>query len=189
MMKESWSTQEQSLISIFPPNRASNHWGLVASAKPLKPPLIFGCSGALQFKVTGVWNDLRPKQYRKKDVLQDKEQIDQLIVSVQDRLVAANNAVRLLNNSSALKDYSANGWLHYQMTGQRFSNHMEDDVRELMQIDFEEALTEEMKHQLLNDALSYISSNARQLQLFRLMQDEADILIEQLEPNCHINLR
>ena len=104
--------------------------------------------------------------------------------------IEANLSIIEVNGEIALdryfahKDHTANGWLHYQMIGQRFNNYMEKDVRELMQIDLEETLTEDMKYQLLNDALSYISSNARQLQLYKFIQGEADILIELLEPVC-----
>lgn len=194
------------------------------------------------------------------DVVQDKEQIDEMKILIQKRIVAANNAIRLLKGNKALKtevgkelgisitalaseftpnnsafddlksganlniikdksiikainnylnktkgflnvikvngdnaldrffgykDLYSNGWLHFQMTGQ-FKISMDKDVYELMNIDLEETLTEDMKYQLLNDALRFLYCNSRQLQLYNLIQDEADILIEQLEHNCKI---
>jgi hypothetical protein len=41
-----------------------------------------------------------------------------------------------------------------------------------------------MNYDLLNGGLTYISSNARQLQLYEQIREEVMILIEVLEPKC-----
>ena len=97
-------------------------------------------------------------------------------------IVAVNGEIAL-SRFFTYKDLYATGWVHFQMKG-RFINGMEKDVYELMQLNFEEIYTDDMRFQLQNDALRYISSNTRQKQLYDLILKEAEILIALLESKC-----
>jgi len=57
--KELSAAQLQSNTSRFPPDCTIYQWGLVASTKPLKPPFIFGFSGALLFMLMDPLTDLK----------------------------------------------------------------------------------------------------------------------------------
>ena len=193
------------------------------------------------------------------DTRQDLEQVNQFIKASEDRLVASNQAVRLLQQEKAKKvdvgnqlglsilaiysDFSPNnsafedlksganlniikdkniikainnyfnkvtgylsiikvnanialdtyylendvfesGRIHAQMLTDRFMTGMEKDVYEAMILDFDETLSQTMKHQLLNGALTYISANARQLQLYNFIKVEVTNLIYVLESTC-----
>jgi hypothetical protein len=89
-----------------------------------------------------------------------------------------------LDRFFSYKDLYASGWVHQQMQGGRFMQYMEKDVKELIEIDNNETLSEQMKFQLLNDALRYISSNARQIQLYSDIKVEATQLLEILITKC-----
>jgi hypothetical protein len=82
------------------------------------------------------------------------------------------------------KDVFESGRIHSQMLSDRFITGMEKDVYDSMNLDYEELLSESMKYHLLNAALTYISTNARQLQLYNLIKDEVNNLIETLKPKC-----
>ena len=95
------------------------------------------------------------------------------------------NASIALDNYYLQNDLFDTGRIHSQMQSDRFKTGMEKDVYDGMHLDYEELLSETMKYQLLNSALTYISCNARQLQLYNLIKDEVNILIKVLEPKCN----
>ena len=82
------------------------------------------------------------------------------------------------------KDVFESGRIHSQMMTDRFITGMEKDVYDTMNLDYDETLSETMNYQLLNASLTYISCNARQLQLYNLIKTEVNNLIETLEPKC-----
>ena len=61
---------------------------------------------------------------------------------------------------------------------------MEKDVYESMQLDYEELISEDMKFRSLNEAITYISSNSRQIELYNYIKNEINILRELLEAKC-----
>jgi hypothetical protein len=81
-------------------------------------------------------------------------------------------------------DVFESGRIHAQMLTDRFMMGMKKDVYEAMNLDFDETLSETMKYQLLNGALTYISANARQLELYNLIKVEVTYLIDVLESKC-----
>ena len=81
-------------------------------------------------------------------------------------------------------DVFESGRIHAQMLTDRFMTGMRKDVYEAMNLDFDETLSETMKYQLLNGALTYISANARQLELYNLIKVEVTNLIDVLESKC-----
>jgi hypothetical protein len=82
------------------------------------------------------------------------------------------------------KDVFESGRIHAQMLTNRFITGMDKDVYDGMHLDYEELLSETMKYKLLNSALTYISCNARQLQLYKFIKDKVNTLIKVLEPKC-----
>ena len=98
------------------------------------------------------------------------------------------NANIALDNYYLQNDLFTSGRIHAQMLTDRFITGMEKDVYESMNLDYEETLSKTMNYQLLNAALTYISCNARQLQLYNLIKDEVNNLIEILEAKCISNL-
>jgi len=86
------------------------------------------------------------------------------------------------------KDVFESGRIHSQMLSDRFITGMEKDVYDSMNLDYEELLSESMKYQLLNASLIYISTNARQLELYNFIKDEVNNLIDTLETKCVTNL-
>jgi hypothetical protein len=81
-------------------------------------------------------------------------------------------------------DLFESGRIHSQMLTDRFKTGMDKDVYDAMQLDYEEKLSKEMSYELLNGGLTYISCNARQLQLYEQIKEEVMILIGVLEPKC-----
>ena len=81
-------------------------------------------------------------------------------------------------------DRFAMGWVNSMMQNKRFINGMEKDVYESMQLDNEELISEDMKFRLLNDAVTYISSNSRQIELYNFIKDDIKILRALLEAKC-----
>ncbi len=84
-------------------------------------------------------------------------------------------------------DVFKSGRIHAQMLTDRFITGMEKDIYESMDLDYDEALSETIKYKSLNAALTYISTNARQLQLLNFIKDEVTVLISTLEPKCILN--
>ncbi len=76
------------------------------------------------------------------------------------------------------------GRIHSQMLTDRFITGMEKNVYDSMNLDYEEILSEDMSFKLLNGGLTYISCNARQLQLYEQVREEVLLLIQVLEPKC-----
>ena len=225
--------------------------------------VVIGILIALQINT---WNEQRKQNILEneyycrllEDVVLDKEQVNEIITKVDDRLKSANNALRLLNEKESLKtaiakelafsinaiisdftpnksafedlksganlniikdksiiksinnyfkkveahlsivevngeialnrffsykDLYATGWVHFSMNG-RFIDGMEKDVYDMMLLNLEEIYTDDMRFQLRNDALRYISSNTRQKQLYNFILKEAEILVELLESKC-----
>ena len=70
------------------------------------------------------------------------------------------------------------------MLTDRFKTGMEKDVYDAMNLDYNEILSDTMNYQLLNASLTYISCNARQLELYNLIKIEVNNLIETLDPKC-----
>ncbi len=83
-------------------------------------------------------------------------------------------------------DKFAMGSVNSMMQNKRFINGMEKDVYESMQLDNEELISEDIKFRLLNDVITYISSNSRQIELYNSIKDESLALIELLESKCII---
>ena len=81
-------------------------------------------------------------------------------------------------------DLFESGRIHSLMQTNRFITGMEKDIYENMNLDYNEPLSDTMKYQMFNAALTYISTNARQLQLYNFIKDEVNILIGTLEPKC-----
>jgi len=94
------------------------------------------------------------------------------------------NATIALDTYYLEKDQFESGRIHSQMLTDRFIKGMEKDVYDSMKLDYEEELSEAMRYKLLNAGLTYISSNARQLQLYERIREEVMILIQVLEPKC-----
>lgn len=99
-------------------------------------------------------------------------------------IVNANNALDVYNTN---QDHFNSGRIHASMFLDRFIEGMEKDVYDSMNLDYEELLSEPMKNKLLNDALSYISANSRQLELYSAIKNETISLLEILKPKCKEN--
>jgi hypothetical protein len=99
------------------------------------------------------------------------------------RVIRINSDVAL-NRFFSHNDIFAIGRVNAMMQSKRFKNGLEKDVYELMQIDNEELISEDIKFRLLNDAVTYISSNSRQIELYNYIKDEITILRELLESKC-----
>lgn len=94
------------------------------------------------------------------------------------------NGQNAVNVNFSHNDNFANGWVQALMTTDRFKNGMEQDVYDGIPFDNESVLSDEMKKRLYNDALYYISSNARQLELYNYIKDEIDVLYKLLQTKC-----
>jgi len=89
-----------------------------------------------------------------------------------------------LDRFFSYKDLFSTGWVHFQKESIRYRDYMEEDVFKMVEVDPNETITEDMQYQLLNDALRYISSNARQMQLYKSMKEESIKLKTLLETKC-----
>jgi hypothetical protein len=94
------------------------------------------------------------------------------------------NATIALERYYLENDLFESGRVHSQMLTERFMTGMEKDVYDSMELDYEEELSDAMNFHLLNTGLTFISCNARQLQLYGLIQEEVMTLIGVLEPKC-----
>lgn len=99
-------------------------------------------------------------------------------------IVNATNALDVYNTN---QDHFNSGRIHANMQLDRFVEGMEKDVYDAMTVDYKELLSEPMRNKLLNDALSYISANSRQLELYTSIKNEAISLLEVLKPKCKEN--
>ena len=84
------------------------------------------------------------------------------------------------------RDNFANGWVEAYMGRDRFLKGMEQDVYAAMPLDKEGIIAEDMKKRLYNDALYYISSNARQIELYNFIKNEIDVLTQLLQTKCPV---
>ena len=94
------------------------------------------------------------------------------------------NANIALDNFYLDNDVFESGRIHSQMLTDRFKTGMEKDVYDAMNLDYNETLSDTMNYQLLNASLTYISCNARQLELYNLIKIEVNNLIETLDSKC-----
>ena len=154
---------------------------------------------AMAYSISAIVSDFTPNNSAFEDL---KSGANLNIIKDKDIIKAMNNYFKkaeqhlsiirvngeiALNRFFSYKDLYATGWVHQQMQGRRFEQHMENEVKDLIEIDDSETLTEDMKFQLLNDALRYMSSNARQIQLYNDMKTEAVEVLERLRTKCDIN--
>jgi len=149
----------------------------------------------LGFSINAIISDFTPNKSAFEDlksganlnIIKDKsiiKSINNYFKKVEAHLsIVEVNGEIALNRFFSYKDLYATGWVHFQMKG-RFINGMEKNVYDMMQLDFEEIYTDEMRFQLRNDGLRYISSNTRQKQLYNFILKEAEILIGLLESKC-----
>jgi hypothetical protein len=150
----------------------------------------------LGLSILAIYSDFTPNNSAFEDlksganlnIIQDKnviKAINNYFNKVEGHLsIIKVNANIALDTYYLHSDLFESGRIHSQMLTDRFVTGMEKDVYDAMHLDFEETLSESMKYQLLNGALTYISANARQLQLYNLIKDEVMILINILEPKC-----
>jgi hypothetical protein len=81
-------------------------------------------------------------------------------------------------------DKFENGWIH--STNNTAWEAIDSDVKIALNLDANESLGSEMKYRLLNEALSYVSANARIGQLLNLINDEVQNLSSQLTARCQM---
>jgi len=89
----------------------------------------------------------------------------------------------------AHSDYFANGSVQASIRDGRFKNGLDEDLKESVQtIALENnTLSSEMRNRLLNESLEFVGANTRQVELYNLMLEEIDILMNQLKKKCREN--
>jgi hypothetical protein len=98
-------------------------------------------------------------------------------------MVNGKHAVDLLY---AHKDNFANGSNQASLKAGRFSEGLDQDLREAIQQDHNDILSAEMKPRLLNEALEYVSVNTRQVELYGLLVEEIKGLESLLQLKCQV---
>ncbi|MDX1479243.1 MAG: DUF6090 family protein [Saprospiraceae bacterium] len=83
-------------------------------------------------------------------------------------------------------DKFANGWVHANALneGGRLHMGMEPDVLQTLAITDEDLMTADMRSRLVNEALDYLSTSARHLELYGFIQTEIDQLTGILAKKC-----
>ncbi len=87
----------------------------------------------------------------------------------------------------AHKDNFANGNIQSSLKNGRLSIGLEPDLRNRIDIDEHELLSEEMNIRLFNEALEYVSVNTRQIELYQSMLEEISSLEALLKTKCQHN--
>lgn len=82
------------------------------------------------------------------------------------------------------EDNFANGSNQASLKEGRFTTGLEEDVKELFQINEMEKLSPSMQSRLLNESIEYVSVNTRQVELFNSILLEINILQELLTDKC-----
>lgn len=171
---------------------ANNAIRLLSKERPLKVEV----GKELAFSIAAIVSEFTPNNSAFEDlksganlnIIKDKDfvkRINNYFKNAEQYLsIIKVNGEIALDRFFSYKDLYASGWVHQQMQGRRFIQHMEKDVKSLIKIDNNETLSEQMKFELLNDALRYVSSNARQIQLYGDMKLEAGHILEMLITKC-----
>jgi len=81
-------------------------------------------------------------------------------------------------------DNFANGYNQSSLLNGRFSVGLDNDLKEALQLDEQDALTPQMKKRLLGEALEYVSVNTRQVELYGKLLDEINQLEILLGKKC-----
>lgn len=165
---------------------------LLQKANPKKVDV----STQLELAILAIYSDFTPNNSAFEDlksganlnIIKDKsiiKSINNYYKKVEGYLsIIQVNANIALDRHYLEEDLFESGRIHSQMLTDRFKTGMDKDVYESMQLDYEEKLSKEMSFKLLNGGLTYISCNARQLQLYEQIREEVELLIKTLEPKC-----
>jgi hypothetical protein len=86
-------------------------------------------------------------------------------------------------------DYFANGAALASIKKGRFKNGLDEDLKKIIQsLSLEnDTLSSKMRTRLLNESLEFVGANTRQVELYKLMLVEIEILMNQLNKKCQEN--
>ena len=98
--------------------------------------------------------------------------------------ISINHANNMVEIWYSHRDKFASGWIHGTMHSDRFLIGMEQDVYDNVRISDDDKLSTEMKFDVYNDALTFISSNYRRMELCQSIQTEIDLLLTMLGKKC-----
>ena len=98
-------------------------------------------------------------------------------------MVNGKHAVDIL---FAHRDNFANGANQASIRAGRFSTGLDQDLKDVIQINDQDILSTQMKTRLLNEALDYLSVNTRQIELYNYMLEEIKGLEKLLQSKCRI---
>ncbi|MEQ9308963.1 MAG: DUF6090 family protein [Balneolaceae bacterium] len=94
------------------------------------------------------------------------------------------NGRHAVDISFAHNDYFANGSVQASIRDGRFKNGLNEDLKkDILSLD-DDLLTTQMRTRLLNESLEFVGTNTRQIELYNMLLQEINDLIEQLENKC-----
>ena len=123
------------------------------------------------------------------NIISDKNVIKALN-SYYQRIDGINKILSYHSNNMAIVWHSshrnkfATGWIHGTMNSDRFKKGMDQDVYMNVDISSTEVFDQEMKFNVYNDALTFISSNYRTLELYNLIDQEIGNMHSVLNGKC-----
>jgi hypothetical protein len=151
---------------------------------------------AIGLSIRGVYSDFQPSNAAFEDlksganlnIISDKSIIKGLN-NYFNRVTVIKNIINI-NAQNAANIYFENdqnflnGKLEAQIDSDRLKPMLDKDVYEGLQADRGGMISEEMRTRLYNEAFSYLSSNARQLELQKSILNEINKIIALVEPKC-----
>ncbi len=98
--------------------------------------------------------------------------------------ILESNVENSLRRYFVYDDLFTTGWIHGHMSMSRLQKGMDKDVFDAIIVNDSDLLDGEMKYALYNDAIYFISTNARRIEVYDLINSEIDALIAVLDAMC-----
>jgi hypothetical protein len=151
---------------------------------------------AIGLSIRGIYSDFQPSNAAFEDL---KSGANLNIISDKSIIKALNNyfnrvtvikSIINVNAQNAVNVYFANdqnflnGKLETQIDTDRLKGTLERDVYDGLRADRNGVISEEMRTRLYNETFSYLSANARQIELQKSILDEINKVISLVEPKC-----
>lgn len=183
----------QQIQSSEPRIKATNQaLRLLQDGRPKKGEI----GDAIGLSIRGIYSDFQPSNAAFEDL---KSGANLNIISDKSIIKALNNyfnrvtvikSIININAENAVNIYFANdqnflnGKLETQIDSDRLKPMLDKDVYDRLQADQNGLISEEMRARLYNETFSYLSANARQIELQKSILDEINKVIALVEPKC-----
>jgi len=98
--------------------------------------------------------------------------------------ILESNVENSLRRYFSYDDLFGSGWVHGHMSMNRLQEGMDQDIYDGVSINEADYLNDNFKYRLYNDAIYFISTNARSLEIYDLIDNEIELLMATLYDKC-----